>query len=385
VERTESDHPKQLTARGLNRATLARQLLLERRQIGVVDALRRVVGLQAQDPASPYLALWNRVAGFDPDHLDDAFANRFIVKAPLMRITLHAVAADDYTTFHEAMVRVLRVARLNDRRYTSTGLTAADADAAESRVVAFSRQPRTKEGINEMLSEIYGSPVEPRLWWALRTFAPIVHAPTGEPWSFGRNQEFETAPTAPPRTPPGDALQRLIWRYLEGFGPATAQDFAQFSLQRQAEIGPALETLADRLETFEGPDGEALLGVPGGELPPENTSAPPRLLGMWDNVLLAYRDRSRVIPEEYRAHVIRRNGDVLPTVLVDGYVSGVWRPRNDGIEVRAFRALSEADWEGIAQEACSLGPLIASRDPRTYGRYANWWSRLPDGEIRTYS
>lgn len=377
-----SGDPTQVTARRLNRATLARQLLLERQRIGVVEAVRQVMALQAQEPASPYLALWNRIAGFDPAHLDGAFAGRSVVKATLMRITLHAVAADEYTTYHEAMVPVLRASRLNDRRYTSTGLTTGDADAAEARVVAFATQPRSKGEINVMLSEVDGSPLEPRLWWALRTFAPLIHTPTGPPWSFGRNQAFETAPAMPPRPSPADALQRLIWRYLEGFGPATAQDFAQFTLQRQSEIGPALEGLADRLHTVEGPNGEILFDIPGGELPPDDTPAPPRLLGMWDGVLLAYRDRSRIIPEEYRAHVIRRNGDVLPAVLVDGYVAGVWRPLDDGIEVRVFRTLSAEVWDGIAHEAKALCALIVSRDSTTYGRYRNWWTKLPTGERR---
>jgi hypothetical protein len=360
-----------VTFRQLNRATLARQLLLDRQRIGVVDAVRRVVALQAQEPASPYLAVWNRIAGFDPAHLDEAFVDRTVVKATLMRITLHAVAADEYTTFHEAMLRVLRASRLNDRRYTSTGLTSADADAAEKRVAAFTTEPKSKDEINEMLSEIDGSPVEPRLWWALRTFAALIHTPTGPPWSFGRNQVFETAPGVLPRTSPAEALQRFIWRYLEGFGPASAQDFAQFTLQRQSDVAPALEALGDRLRTIEGPDGEILFDIPGGELPSEDTPAPPRLLGMWDSILLAYRDRSRVIPEEYRAHVIRRNGDVLPTVLVDGHVAGVWRPVDDGIEVRAFRELGDGDWDGIGSEAEGLASLIAARDPATYRRYAS--------------
>jgi hypothetical protein len=300
-----------------------------------------------------------------------------------MRITLHAVVADEYTTYHEAMLPVLRASRLNDRRFTSTGLTSDDADAAEERVATFATQPKSKDEINEMLSEADGSPVEPRLWWALRSYAALIHAPTGPPWSFGRNQVFETAPDVPPRTSPEEALQRLVRRYLEGFGPASAQDLAQFTLQRQSEVAPALEALGDRLRTIEGPDGGILLDVPGGELPSEDTPAPPRLLGMWDSILLAYRDRSRVIPEEYRAHVIRRNGDVLPTVLVDGYVAGVWRPVDDGIEVRAFRTLTDRDWDGIGSEAEGLASLIAARDPSTYRRYANWWSEIPEGVIRT--
>jgi hypothetical protein len=370
-----------LTGRQLNRATLARQLLLERRPADVVEGVRLIVALQAQEPASPYIALWNRLAGFDPARLDEAFVERSIVKATLMRITLHAVAADEYTQFHEAMLRVLRSSRLGDRRYTSTGLTIDDVDDALHRIVRYTSQPRSKDEIIGMLSD--GSPVEPRLWWALRTFAPLIHVPTGGPWSFGRSQEFATAPTTPARLGDRTALQHLVWRYLEGFGPATAQDFGQFALQRQAEIGAALEAMADRLAILEGPGGETLFDIPGGLIPPADTPAPARLLGMWDSILLAYRDRRRVIPDEYRAHVIRRNGDVLPTVLVDGYVSGVWRPTDDGIEVKAFRPMSDHHWNELVQEAGPLSTLVASRDPNTYRRYSGWWSKLPQAELRT--
>jgi hypothetical protein len=372
-----------ITSRQLNRAALARQLLLERERVDVVDAVRRVVALQGQEPASPYIALWSRLADFDPSWLDEAFADRSLVKATLMRITLHAVAGEEYTTFHQAMLPILRASRLTDRRYTSTGLTTADADAALAHVVNFATQPKTQDEIMAMLTERLGAAVEPRLWWALRTYAPLFHAPTGGSWSFGRDKAFEAAPTIPPRTSNGQALERLIWRYLEGFGPASAQDFAQFTLQRQAEIRPALDAMADRLTMIEGPDGEQLFDIPHGTVPPDDTPAPPRLLAMWDSILLAYRDRSRVIPDEYRAAVIRRNGDVLPTVLVDGHVCGVWRPTDSRIEIRAFRALSSEAWDGIAHEAESLGALISTRDPATYRRYDRWWMKLPDGETRT--
>ena len=126
-----------LTTRQLNRATLARQQLLRRRRSDVVEAVRRVVALQAQDAASPYIALWNRVSGFRPGDLEAAFASRAIVKATLMRITLHTVVLDDHDPFLEAMQPTLRAARLHDRRFRRTGLSADDADALLPDVLAF--------------------------------------------------------------------------------------------------------------------------------------------------------------------------------------------------------------------------------------------------------
>ena len=121
-----------ITARELNRATLARQLLLDRSCMSVADAVRRMVALQAQQPASPYVALWNRLAGFDPAELDAAFAGQQVVRAQLMRVTMHAVHAEDHQTFREAMDPTLRASRLGDPRFTSSGLTLPDADASTS-------------------------------------------------------------------------------------------------------------------------------------------------------------------------------------------------------------------------------------------------------------
>lgn len=374
---------KALTHRQLNRATLARQILLEREQLGVVAAVRRVTALQAQDPVSPYIALWNRVAGFEAAELDKAFVDRSLIKATLMRITLHAVAVEDYSPFQRAMVRNLRASRLHDRRFESTGLTADEADELVKPLLAFISAPRRRAEIEEMLAEQLGEPPDKHVFWALRTYAPLAHAPTGGPWSFTvGSPAYQAAPLTEDWDDPVVALQQLIWRYLEGFGPASAADFAQFALQRQAEIRPALAGMADRLVTVEGPDGAQLFDVPGGAIPSDDTLAPARLLPMWDSALLAYRDRSRIIPEEYRKTIIRRNGDVLPTLLIDGYVAGVWRPLDGAIEVSAFRHLPQDVWEGLEHEAASLRAMLSIRDPSTYSRYRNWWNELPHRERR---
>jgi hypothetical protein len=103
---------------------------------------------------------------------------------------------------------------------------------------------------------------------------------------------------------------------------------------------------------------------------------------MWDSVLLAYADRSRIIPPDYRRLVIHQNGDVLPTLLVDGFVAGVWRPVAGGIEATAFQRLDREAWTGLATEARALVAFLADRDPAVYRRYAHWWAKLPQGEVR---
>jgi hypothetical protein len=370
-----------LTARQLNRATLGRQLLLRRETLDVGDAVRRVVALQAQEPASPYLALWNRLEPFDPFDLDRAFAEQAVVKAQLMRITLHAVTADDYQSFHEAMQPTLRAARLNDRRFRGEGISIADTEALVPDLLAFTASLRANRDVEAWLEARFGAP-KPRVWWALRQYGPFVHAVTGGPWSFGPRPAYVGARE---QGRPGDvasSVRTLVRRYLEGFGPATMPDIAQFGTVIRPPIKAALDSMGDELVRHEGPGGTTLWDVPDGLLPPEDAPAPPRLLPMWESMLLAYADRSRIVPAEYRTTVMRNNGDVLPTLLVDGYVAGVWRPTDAGIEATAFRALPDEAWEGLETEARALVAFLADRDPAVYRRYGHWWAKLPTGETR---
>jgi hypothetical protein len=370
-----------LTARQLNRATLARQLLLRRETLDVVDAVCRVVALQAQEPASPYIALWNRLEPFDPFDLDRAFAEQDVVKAQLMRITLHAVAADDYPAFHEAMQSTLRAARLNDRRFRGDGVSIADTEALVPDLLTFTATLRANRDVEAWLEERFGAP-KPRVWWALRQYGPFVHAVTGGPWSFGPRPAYVRAREQ--RRPGDDAssVRTLVRRYLEGFGPATMPDIAQFGTIYRPPIKSALDSMADELVRHEGPGGTTLWDVPDGLLPPEDAPAPPRLLPMWESTLLAYADRSRIVPAEYRTTVMRNNGDVLPTLLVDGCVAGVWRPTDAGIQATAFHPLPDDAWDGLETEARALFAFLADRDPAVYRRYGHWWAKLPPGETR---
>jgi Winged helix DNA-binding domain len=118
---------------------------------------------------------------------------------------------------------------------------------------------------------------------------------------------------------------------------------------------------------------------------PEDTPAPPRLMDMWDSILLAYFDRRRIMPPDYRRLVTRSNGDVLPTVLVDVYVAGMWRPAEGGIEATAFHRLPDDAWEGLAAEARSLMAFLANREPTVYRRYDRWWRTLLGAEVRPLS
>jgi hypothetical protein len=363
-----------LTARQLNRTTLVRQMLSARADIDLVEGVRRAVALQAQEPASPYLALWNRVDRFDPAELDRAFVERRVVKASMVRLTLHAVAADDHPTFHAAMLPYLRASRLYDNRFKSEGLTEADADALLPGLLELLAAPRSKAEIEAFCGA-------PRMWWALRTFAPVIHAVTGPPWSFGTRAQYVAAGAAV-AVDLDEARATLVRRYLERFGPASAADIGTYTMFRTPVVRTALDDLAGSLVQHEGLDGATLYDVADGVIAGARTAAPPRLLGMWDNVLLAYADRARVIPDEYRKHVIRRNGDVLPAVLVDGQVAGVWRVVEGQIEVTPFHDLTPATWRALTGEARRLVGQLADRDPDVYRRYHHWWNTLPAANRR---
>ncbi|MFB6979503.1 winged helix DNA-binding domain-containing protein [Streptomyces scopuliridis] len=375
-----------ITAHALNRATLARQLLLGREPLDVVDAVRRVVALQAQQPASPYIALWNRLSGFDPAGLDTALAGLRTVKATLMRLTLHAVHAEDYRTFREAMEPTLRGGRLGDARFTASGLTVDDAAVLVPELLKYADEPRTPAEMGGWLEARLGAPMESAAQRMLRQYAPLWHAPTGGPWSFRTRPSYVAADALPVLADPDVAavsLRTLIRRYLEGFGPASVADMAQFALVQRARVRTAVNALAGELDQLEGPGGTVMYDIPGAPRPAEDTPAPPRLMAMWDSTLLAYADRGRVIPPAYRKQVTRVNGDVLPTLLVDGYVAGVWRAVDGGIEATAFHSLPDGVWEALAAEARSLIGFLAARDPRVYGRYDHWWDKgLPGAEIR---
>jgi hypothetical protein len=243
-------------------------------------------------------------------------------------------------------------------------------------------QPRSNADMDAWFDERLGVLERPGVWWAMRTYAPVVHAPTGGPWSFGPRPAYLAARDQERLGDPEAALPHLVRRYLEGFGPATVADIAQFAMVTRPRVRAAIESLGDALVTLDEPGPGALLDVADGPLPAEDVPAPPRLLGMWDEVLLAHADRSRLIPEAYRKAVIRQNGDVLPTLLVDGYVAGVWRPVENGIEATAFHLLDDRAWDGLDAEARLLRAFLADRDPAVYRRYGHWWSKLPEGTVR---
>lgn len=340
-----------LTLRELNRALLARQLLLERRKLGVQQALEKLCAIQAQWPQSPYIALWTRLTGFRKEQLTRALEQHEVVKATLFRITLHMTSARDYPYFAAVVLRAAR------ERTPRANLERLDELARRVRAAA-TKSTLTHEQLVTMAAEEMGG-----FTWRTRTLTPLVHMPPGGTWShYGRVQlramEAVLGVELPTRD---DGAERLVSRYLSAFGPATQQDMLRFGGLRVMDVRAGLERV--ELRRFRDERGRILLDVPGAPLPDGDTPAPVRFLPKWDTSILGYAppERTRILPEEFRATVIAKNGDVAPTVLVDGFVAATWDigSKRD-LTITPLRKLTQAERAEIDEEGERLVAFFRS-------------------------
>lgn len=346
-----------LSDRELNRALLARQMLLERRPVGVVAAIERLAGLQAQFSPSPYIALWSRLARFELADLERPIDGRAVVKATLMRSTLHLVSAPDYPYFAAATAE----ARLAAWRHPAfdRGL---DLRAIARRLARFaSGEPRSHEELLAFVADAIGGD-QLRHRYTLRLaggLSSLVHAPPSGMWKNFRAGRLITADAwlgERPAPSVEEATVRVVRRYLLAFGPATMDDIASWSSIRTPPLRLALGRLRTSLREFRDDRGRTLYDLARAPRPAAETPAPARFLPKWDSTLLAYvpPERVRILPEKLRKTVIRKNGDVLPTFLVDGMVAGTWdvaiRHGQAVLTAKPFGRLSRADQRAIADE-----------------------------------
>jgi len=366
-----------LSQRRLNRATLGRQLLLEPAGLKVTEAIERIAGLQAQEPASPYIGLWARLADFDAADLDKAIESRAVVKGTLMRSTVHIVSATDYRALWPAILPMLEGIRRQDRVHPPSARRLA---ALRRRVTSFTATPRSLTALREHVGDVDGLTGDEVVWW-LRRRLPLAHAPTGESWSFGRRPLLAHADSwlrAGPWADESTAIEHLVRRYLGAFGPASLADIAQWSGLPVARIRPgvaAVEASGD-LMAFRSERGRALIDLADAPRPSDDIAAPPRLLPMWDSTVLAFADRSRMLSDEDRTRVIARNGDTLPVFLVDGLVAGRWWATAEGkrtrIELEPFRRLAAKDRRTLERLGRKLAAFVAPHEPNVYARYQRW-------------
>jgi hypothetical protein len=345
-----------LTRRELNRALLARQLLLGRVRLPVARAVERVGALQAQWPPAPYLALWTRLDGFRGEQLMRAIERRQVVKATLMRMTLHHVSARDYLGYAGA-IRAARVASL-ERRVERTGAQADIATLAAELSEHASAEPRSRPELLALLGLPKLTIDNPRgwaVWHLLAAQAELVHAPEASVWRrHTAGGKFVPAQAwLGGRGADGDAAAAyLVRRHLAAFGPGTRADISQWTGMTLGVLDSAFARLS--LRRFHDERGRELLDVPRAPLPDGSVPAPPRFLPQWDSTLLAHADRSRILPDEYRKLVIRRNGDVHSTFLVDGFVAGLWRLVEGRVELEPFEPLPRRARTELEREAKAL-------------------------------
>lgn len=335
-----------LTLRELNRATLARQLLLERRKLGVLPAIERLAGLQAQWPPSPYVGLWSRLAGFRREQLERAVQGGDVVKPTVMRGTLHLVTARDYPMFWWAL-------RDMPTWYDDTHLAHAERSLARMRKLAETAPLAHKDAVALLVADGHEELEARRIFHAIRRRAHLLHTRDSALWNGRPLAVFHPHPEPEPMDARA-ARAELVRRYLAAFGPATRADIADWSGLRVADFADALDLL-EPLRRFRDESGRELLDLPRAPLPPADAPAPVRFLPKWDNTLLAHADRRRVLPEELRKAVIAKNGDVTQTFLVDGVVAGSWSADKKGkVAIAPFAPLPRAARREVDDEAARL-------------------------------
>ena len=332
-----------LSQRELNRAVLARQLLLDRSPAPLPRALERVCGIQAQYAPSIYFGLWSRLRDLDPAAITRGLERRTLVQATLMRSTIHLVSRADYWPLWTAIEAGRRrwwerAGRVEEKRMR----------AGEARLrAALADGPLRRSAIDELLGKDVAR--------GIGLYVPMVRVPPSGTWTRRRADLYAAAEDwIGPNTATLDAaLDLLVTRYLRAFGPATRNDVAGFAGLTVGDVTPALERL--ELRRFAG----GLLDVARAPLPDPDTPAPPRLIGTWEAILLVHARRCGVLAEEHRQRIFGiKTPQSFPTFLVDGTVAGTWREQGGRVHLEPFGRLDAADRRELEREAERLATVF---------------------------
>jgi hypothetical protein len=337
-----------LTSAELNRALLARQLLLERGRMSLPKALERIAGIQAQYAPSMYVGLWSRLDGFRRETLTRALERRSVVQGTLLRATIHLVSPRDWWIFSAAVREPRR------RDYARTGPPAARMAAAAKRVRRrLTGGPLTRAELQELVGAGPQGTNRMSLW------LDLVRIPPSGTWERRRADLFAAAEEwigPDPGWVEGRARVELVRSYLRGFGPASRAEIGDWAGLKLKHVDAALGEL--KLRHFRAEDGESLLDLPRMPLPDPDTPAPPRFLPVWDATLLAHARRTGILPERYRSRVFNtRTPQSVATFLVDGAVAGTWRFEKDRIRLEPFAKLPAASRRELEAEAERLAEL----------------------------
>jgi len=365
--------PAPLGPRALNRALLARQLLLERARMPALAAVGHLVGLQAQAPDAPYVGLWTRLEGFDPDELAVLLADRRAVRTHAMRWTIHLLSADDGRSLRPLFDGMLR------RRFSATPFARAIQGIDEGALRAAAREllserPLTRVELGDELAARFPGRDATSLAYAAATLEPSVQTPPRGIWrrpgpaTWMSIDAWLGAGAAPALT-----LDDLVLRYLAAFGPATVADIRTWS--GLSGLRDVVERLRPGLSAFRDEAGRERLDLPDAPRPDPETPAPPRFLPEYDNVLLSHADRSHIRPARRSVPLPPGDGGRVGTVLVDGFYRADWRlaVASDGgatLHVEPFTPLTGAEAADVAAEGERLLGLVAPDARRAAVRLA---------------
>ncbi len=331
-----------LSTRELNRALLARQLLLQRARLSVPRALERIGGIQNQYAPSGYVGLWSRVEGFERDALTRALERRTAVQGTLMRVTIHLVSAREFWLFASGVREARRGWWLRQQKIDQ----AACVEAAARLRDALADGPKSARELGDLQRD--GG-----LW------VDLVRIPPSGTWERRRADLIELAErwlgTCTAAEEQG--LEHLVRSYLRGFGPAAPKDVSSWAGVPVPFLARAFETL--ELRRFHDETGRVLYDLPGAPLPPGDTPAPVRFLPHWDANLLVHARRAAVVPEHHRQRIFStKNPFSVGTFLVDGAVAGAWWLRDGRLELEPYERLSRSVLREVEEEAERLHQFV---------------------------
>jgi hypothetical protein len=344
----------ELSLRILNRTHLVRQMLVERSTRSALDTIAHLVAVQGQEPNWPYVGLWTRLAGFRRDDLEALLADRAVVRSTTLRRTVHLTTADDFRWLRPTVLPAVR--GILKTAYFANEIDGMDLDELEKagRELLTGRT-LTRRDLAKQLGERYPDRLARRLAEAVGVLLPVVHGPevgAWGGWSGAKNvtvclaEEVLGAPMAP------SDPEQLILRYLAAFGPAGVMDVQAWS--GATRLREVMDGMRDRLRVYRGEAGQELFDVPDGPIADPDLPAPVRFLPAFDNAVLGYKDRTRMISEEDRKQIAWEGSAGVPLFLVDGFVRGRWSIKDGELRVTPFRPLSPAEDEAVHEEAAAL-------------------------------
>jgi len=349
-----------LSTRALNRALLARQMLLERVRRSALEVIDSLVGMQAQEPKDPYVGLWSRLDRFEPEELESLLLERQVARAPLMRGTIHLATARDCLDLRPLMKPVYDRALKSNFTKRLPGVDFGEL--AEIGHVLLSGEPRTFAEVRRELDGRWPDADTQSLGYSVSYLVPLVQTPPRGLWHrSGQTRWVTTERWLEKPIAARPSLDAMVLRYLAAFGPASVMDVqAWCGLTRLREV---VERLRPRLVTFRDERGVELFDLPEAPRPDPETPAPVRFLPQYDNVFLSHADRTRIVPEEARNLGARENGFVSQ-FLLDGFIAGTWRVKREvkaaTMNVTPGRRLSKRDKNAVLEEATRLIEFVAA-------------------------